>query len=96
MPPRSWARRQARGEIHVSVRPQSIALLRQEPAASDRQFCMSGTIRRRAYLGEYWDYYVAVPGLESDLRVTARPQDVFALNERVFLGIDPDQLTVIS
>jgi hypothetical protein len=53
-------------------------------------------VQRRAYLGEYWDYHVTVPGIEQALRVTARPQDVFEVNEPVWIDIDTTQLTVIE
>jgi len=57
---------------------------------------VQGSVQRRAYLGEYWDYHVTVPGIEQALRVTARPQDVFEANEPVWIEIDTTQLTVIE
>ena len=83
-------------EVQVSVRPQSIVLHRHRPASSDNRCCVPGTVERRAYLGEFWDYHVAMAGISQTLRVTTRPQDVFQLNEPVFVEIDTTQLTVIS
>jgi ABC-type Fe3+/spermidine/putrescine transport system ATPase subunit len=83
-------------EVTVSIRPQSIALFRQNPGTSDGHCCMQASVERRAYLGEYWDYYVSVTGIAQMLRVTARPQDVFQVNELVWIGIDTTQLTVIE
>ena len=84
------------GAVHVSIRPQSIVLHRNRPAADGSPCCVPATVQRRAYLGEYWDYHVSLPGISQTLRVTARPQDVFEVDDPVFLRIDPDQLTLIS
>jgi iron(III) transport system ATP-binding protein len=53
-------------------------------------------VLRRAYLGEYWDYHVTLPGTTQILRVTARPQEVFQVGDAVWVEIDTAQLTVIS
>ena len=82
-------------DVVVSIRPQSIHLLKQHPEGSER-CCVQGSVLRRSYLGEYWDYHVALPGLAQPLRVTARPQEVFQVSEAVWIEIDTSQLTVIS
>ena len=82
--------------VLVSIRPQSIHLLKQNPGVNSASCCVQGSVQRRAYLGEYWDYHVTVPGIEQALRVTARPQDVFEVNEPVWIEIDTTQLTVIE
>jgi iron(III) transport system ATP-binding protein len=82
--------------VHVSIRPQSIVLHRQRPPAGGEPYCVPGTIQRRAYLGESWDYHISLPGISQTLRVTTRPQDVFEVNDPVFAGIDPDHLTLIN
>mgnify|MGYP001586340828 CR=1 FL=1 len=82
-------------DVLVSIRPQSIHLLKQDPGGSGR-CCAQGSVLRRSYLGEYWDYHVALPGSAQPLRVTARPQEVFEVNEPVWIEIDTSQLTVIS
>jgi ABC-type Fe3+/spermidine/putrescine transport system ATPase subunit len=83
-------------DVLVSIRPQSIHLLKQNPGVNSASCCVKGSVQRRAYLGEYWDYHVTVPGIEQALRVTARPQDVFEVNEPVWIDIDTTQLTVIE
>ncbi len=82
-------------DVLVSIRPQSIHLLKENPGASGR-CCAQGSVQRRSYLGEYWDYHVSLPGAAQPLRVTARPQEVFEVNEPVWIEIDTAQLTVIS
>ena len=82
--------------VHVSIRPQSILLQKHAPVPADNQCCAAATVERRAYLGEYWDYHVRLPGIDQALRVTARPQDVFQVGDPVFARIDTTQLTVIS
>jgi ABC-type Fe3+/spermidine/putrescine transport system ATPase subunit len=81
--------------VVVSIRPQSIHLLKQDPGGSGR-CCVRGSVLRRSYLGEYWDYHVTLPGAAQFLRVTARPQEVFQVDESVWIEIDTAQLTVIS
>jgi iron(III) transport system ATP-binding protein len=84
------------GEIDVSIRPQSIVLHKHKPTAADDRCSVPGTVERSAYLGEYWDYHVTLPGVSQPLRVTSRPQDVFHVNDPVFVEIDTSQMTVIS
>ena len=83
------------GDVLVSIRPQSIHLLKHNPGAVAGRCSAQGQVQRRAYLGEYWDYYVALPGAAQNLRVTARAQDVFEVDEPVWIEIDTAQLTVI-
>jgi ABC-type Fe3+/spermidine/putrescine transport system ATPase subunit len=86
-----------RGEhVLVSIRPQSIHLLKGDPGFTNGRCRVRGTIQRRAYLGEYWDYHVTLPGAPQPLRVTARPQDVFQVDEPVWVEIDTAQLAVIG
>ena len=82
--------------VLVSIRPQSIHLLKQNPGTHNGRCCVQGSVQRRAYLGEYWDYHVTVSGAAQPLRVTARPQDVFQVNELVWIEIDTMHLTVIE
>ncbi len=82
-------------DVLVSIRPQSIHLQQQLPAGAAGRCAMRGSVQRRAYLGEYWDYYVTVPGAAQPLRVTTRPQDVFEVDAPVWIEIDTAQLTVI-
>jgi iron(III) transport system ATP-binding protein len=84
-----------RDRVVVSLRPQGIALSREEPPATDRRCGARGEVQRRAYLGESWDYHVRLPGLAEPLRVSTRAHDVFQTGESVYAQIDPAQLTVI-
>jgi ABC-type Fe3+/spermidine/putrescine transport system ATPase subunit len=83
-------------EVSISVRPQSIHLLRHKPAAAAQRCCVEGVIQRRAYLGESWDYHIGLAPAAEPLRVTARPNDVFEVGERIFAEIDTSQITLIS
>ena len=83
-------------EVQVSIRPQSIHLLRDKPAASDQRCCVEGSVQRRAYLGESWDYHISFsPDLEP-IRVTARPSDVFEVGQKIYADIDTSQITIVS
>jgi iron(III) transport system ATP-binding protein len=83
-------------DVLVSIRPQSIHLHKQNPGNSNGRCCVQGSVLRRAYLGEYWDYHVTLPGSAQLLRVTARPQEVFDEGQPVWIEIDTAQLVVIS
>jgi iron(III) transport system ATP-binding protein len=84
-----------RGKVAFSLRPQSIHLHRRPPAASERTCVIPGRIVQRAYLGEHWDYAVRPKDAELQLRVTARPHEVFELNEHVWLELEPSQMAML-
>ena len=84
----------ARGRVTFSLRPQSIHLHRQRPVTGDAAV-VSGEVTQRAYLGEHWDYTVRPAGSALALRVTARPHEVFEVNEKVWLEIDARQMAPI-
>jgi iron(III) transport system ATP-binding protein len=84
------------GTVSFSLRPQSIQLHRQAPPASERLSLVAGRVVQRAYLGEHWDYAVRPEGSALVLRVTARPQEVFETNEKVWLELDPEQMARIE
>ena len=83
-----------RGRVSFSLRPQSIHLHRQRPTATETT-AVAGEVVQRAYLGEHWDYAVRPTGGAVTLRVTARPHDVFEVNEKVWLEIDARQMAPI-
>ena len=58
-------------------------------ASSDHTAVVPGHIVQRAYLDEHWDYAVRPKDSEVLLRVTARPHEVFEVNEGVWLELDP-------
>jgi len=80
------------GQVSFSLRPQSILLHRQPPPASDGASVIPGQVVQRAYLGEHWDYTVRPVGGALALRVTARPHEVFEVDEKVWLELDPRQM----
>ena len=83
-------------EVMVSVRPQTVNLHRDQPPGDGERCCVPARIERRAYLGESWDYHLRIPGASDALRVSARPNDVFAVDQRVFAVFDPAQMTILS
>jgi ABC-type Fe3+/spermidine/putrescine transport system ATPase subunit len=82
-------------DVLISVRPQSVDLYGERHAATGDRLCVEGTVQRRAYLGESWDYHISIAGTAQQLRVSARPHDVFEVGQQVFAQIDPSQITYI-
>ena len=64
--------------------------------ASEAAVIVAGEIAQRAYLGEHWDYTVRPAGSALALRVTARPHEVFELDEKVWLELDPRQMALLE
>jgi iron(III) transport system ATP-binding protein len=73
--------------VLFSVRPQSIGLRRAQ--GNGGGWWVEGRVVKRAYLGEHWDYLVAPGAGGSPLRVAAPPGDIFEVEEKVWLEIDP-------
>ena len=84
------------GRVSFSLRPQSIRLLRLRPPASSGSSAIPGHVVQRAYLGEHWDYVVRPADSGLQLRVTARPHEVFEVGETVWLELDPRQMAHIQ
>jgi iron(III) transport system ATP-binding protein len=82
--------------VSFSLRPQSIHLHRRPPGMSAHTSLVPGQVVQRAYLGEHWDYTVRPADSGLLLRVTARPHEVFEVDERVWLELDPRQLARIE
>jgi iron(III) transport system ATP-binding protein len=57
---------------------------------------VEGSVQRRAYLGESWDYHILVPQSAEPIRVTARPNEVFDVGQRIYAEIDTSQITLVS
>jgi iron(III) transport system ATP-binding protein len=72
-----------------------IHLHRQRPVTAEAAV-VGGEVVQRAYLGEHWDYVVRPTGSALALRVTARPHEVFDVNEKVWLEIDARQMALIA
>ena len=82
------------GNVLLSVRPQSVMLLR-APPGGDNAHVVPGTLLERAFLGESWDYIVAPVGSGLRLRVAAVPSQVFEVGDTLWLGLDPQQMMVV-
>jgi len=83
------------GRVCFSLRPQSIVLHRQAPPAGSHASVVPGQVVQRAYLGEHWDYAVRPSGSGLALRVTTRPHEVFEVDEKVWLELDPGQMAAL-
>jgi iron(III) transport system ATP-binding protein len=84
------------GPVSFSLRPQSIHLHRGLPTAAAGACLIPGRVAQRAYLGEHWDYAVGVKDSGVELRVTARPHEVFEVDQDVWLEVDPRQMAYIE
>jgi ABC-type Fe3+/spermidine/putrescine transport system ATPase subunit len=83
-------------EVQVSIRPQSIHLMRDKPAERDQHYCVEASIQRRSYLGESWDYHISLAPALEPIRVTARPNDVFEVGQKIYAEFDASQITLVS
>jgi iron(III) transport system ATP-binding protein len=82
----------ASGPLTFSVRPPSIRLANAAPTQSAASlWSIEGTVTQRAYLGEFWDYFVTPAGGSTPVRVSASPTTIYAVGDRVFMIIDPAQ-----
>jgi len=88
-----WPERQ---DLSLSIRPQSLQLHSQRPGERDSYLLWPARIVARAYLGDTSAYQVRVEGLEEALRVTARPQEVFELEQHVWLSLDLPQVVALQ
>jgi len=53
-------------------------------------------VQRRAYLGESWDYHITFAPDADPIRVTARPNEVFDVGQKIYAEIDTSQITLVS
>ncbi len=81
--------------VVFSIRPRAIRLYRAPPAA-DGTWCVPGTVTKRAYLGDAWDYQVTPGTGGTSIRVSLAPNELFQVNERVWIEIDPRQVAPIA
>jgi iron(III) transport system ATP-binding protein len=81
-------------DLHVSVRPQSIALHRARPGGDGP--VLAGVIVQRTFLGETWDYVVEVADSALRLRATAPPLQIHVVGEAVWMQFDPQQMAMVA
>jgi iron(III) transport system ATP-binding protein len=82
------------GRVTFSVRPQSMRLLRAQPA--ERQHTVAVQIVERAYLGESWTYVVVPQEGSTRLKVMTPPLDVHDVGATAWLELDPVQMAAIA
>jgi ABC-type Fe3+/spermidine/putrescine transport system ATPase subunit len=81
------------GRMTFSVRPQSLRLLRTQPAGRP---AVAVTVAERAYLGEFWDYVAAPVQGALRFKVTAPPLEIYQVGDTAWLELDPGQMALIS
>ncbi len=83
--------------VLLSVRPQSITLHRDAPAAhGTAEVAVPARVVECAYLGEHWDYAVVPEGSGTKLRVTTAPAQRHQPGEAVWIRFDPAQIVAIA
>ncbi|MFC7738918.1 ABC transporter ATP-binding protein [Roseomonas sp. GCM10028921] len=82
--------------ILLSVRPQSMALHRKQPALREGCPVLPVTVAQRTYLGDSWDYIVRPEASGLRLRVAAPPLQVHEVGDDVWLEIDLSQIAVVT
>ncbi len=78
-----------------SVRPQGISLHKQPQAGNDGA-SLPATITGRVYLGESWDYAIALSGSDATLRVAAPALQVLDVGATVWVEFDPRQMALVE
>jgi len=74
-----------------SIRAWTIVIERQAPSIPDQAWRIEGMVVERAYLREYWEYPVRPLGFDAWIRVTAEPLSFHAVNEAVWLRLNPER-----
>ncbi len=84
-------------EIQFSVRPQSLRILKaaMPPGGTDRPV-VPALVEQRTYLGETWDYQIRFADGPSSIRVTARPNELHDIGTKVWLQLEPDEMTPLA
>jgi len=82
------------GPVLVSLRPQAMTIHEAQPPLPGPVF--EASIAERTYLGESWDYVVQPQGSSLRLRAAAAPLEAHEVGRRVWLAIDPRQVSVVQ
>jgi iron(III) transport system ATP-binding protein len=83
------------GAVTFAVRPQSMRLTRDAMSRNGAGPRMEVRIVARAYLGESWDYSIASMSGSTHLRVSTPPAEIYAVDDVLWLEIDPAQMTAV-
>jgi iron(III) transport system ATP-binding protein len=57
---------------------------------------VEGELVQRTFLGETWDYVVSPAGGTMRLKVTALPFQVFEVGQKLWLELDPRQMSPVA
>ncbi len=82
-------------EVTASLRPQNIAMHRAAPQAGS-EVVVPAVVVERCFLGESWEYVVAVNGAGTRLRVSAPATNVFSVHDTAWLQIAPAHVVPIQ
>ncbi len=79
--------------VSVSIRPQALRLHGERPAHDPDATPV--VIRRRTYLGEYWDYIVSPANSGTELRASAPPAAAFEQGGSAWMSMSRDGIAVL-
>ncbi len=82
-------------KVSASLRPQNVRLAASAPPPGE-DVVVQGRILRRSYLGESWDYTIALGQGELVLRAAAPATQVHELDAPVWLTISPAHIVPVA
>ena len=85
-------------DVVASLRPQAIRLLPKDaaPPADGDAIVLPVAVAKRSFLGDSWDYLVAVDGGAMTLRVSAPAWSVFEVNQEASVAIPYDGIVPVE
>ncbi|HOQ99847.1 MAG TPA: ABC transporter ATP-binding protein [Anaerolineae bacterium] len=81
---------QAGQDVLLFIRPNDVQI---RPAAERRENCLLGTIAKSTYLGDKFDYRVAIDGME--VRVQTHGTDRFEIGQQVAIHLPCERCSII-
>ncbi len=81
--------------FQVSIRPHDVRLNAGAPTGASA-FELPGKVVQRAYLGDIWDYGVALGDGATTIRVSTPPRIVFETGAAVTCAIDPSAIALVE
>jgi ABC-type Fe3+/spermidine/putrescine transport system ATPase subunit len=85
----------SRDVLTFSVRPHSLQLSC-EPRHESNKVIVKGTIVKRSFLGEHWDYVFGPDDSALQLKVATQPSEVHEVGSTAWLAIDPKSMVAIA